>query len=438
MGEPEDPADDRFPPLGPILGLAAVSGFVVAIAVVAYLALEHAVSGALWEGLPNAFGWQEIPLWWVYAVLITGAVGVWGALRLPGRGGHAPLDGFSMDIGPKQIVSVLAAAMISLSVGAVLGPEAPLLALGSAVAAMICRSSRLQEHREVFMYAGAIAGLSFVLGNPLAAAVFVLESAVVGGTPGGKRVVTMLMTVMVATGFGYLIQVGVAGWGGVGESQLAVDNLPHYDSVRIVDLLLVVLVALVAAGLTVFARWVGGTLVPPSRRRPLATLLVGAALVATAASAASLISGEGPEMVLFSGQGAIQTALGITSVASLLVIGLAKTLAYGVSMGSGFRGGPVFPAVFVAIVIAQAFALATGNGNVSPLVAGGIAAATAAVVQLPFTSVLFAVLLCSGAGLAITTPAIIGSVIGVVVRGAADARKPPAGSHAPAESANHH
>ena len=207
---------------------------------------------------------------------------------------------------------------------------------------------------------------------------------------------------------------------------------------RIVDLLLVVLVALVAAGLTVFARWVGGTLVPPSRRRPLATLLVGAALVATAASAASLISGEGPEMVLFSGQGAIQTALGITSVASLLVIGLAKTLAYGVSMGSGFRGGPVFPAVFVAIVIAQAFAVATGNGNVSPLVAGGIAAATAAVVQLPFTSVLFAVLLCSGAGLAINTPAIIGSVIGVVVRGAADARKPPAASHAPAVSANHH
>ena len=82
----------------------------------------------------------------------------------------------------------------------------------------------------------------------------------------------------------------------------------------------------------------------------------------------------------------------------------------------------VFPAVFLGTVIATGASLLVSGSNVSPLAAAGIAAAVAGALRLPFTAVLLALLLCAGAGLTVTTPAIIGAVVGVLVRVAADAR----------------
>jgi H+/Cl- antiporter ClcA len=82
----------------------------------------------------------------------------------------------------------------------------------------------------------------------------------------------------------------------------------------------------------------------------------------------------------------------------------------------------VFPAVYLGTVVGSGAALLVGGATSSPLVAAGIAAAVAAVLRLPFTGVLLALLLCAAAGLAVTTPAIIGSVIGVLLRVAADMR----------------
>ena len=116
------------------------------------------------------------------------------------------------------------------------------------------------------------------------------------------------------------------------------------------------------------------------------------------------------------------TVLGITSISALVVIGLAKTIAYSVSLGAAFRGGMVFPSVYLGVVIATAATLMIASVSLSALVATGIAAAVAGVMRLPFTGVLLALLLCASAGLAVTTPAIIGAVIGVLVRAAADTR----------------
>jgi H+/Cl- antiporter ClcA len=116
------------------------------------------------------------------------------------------------------------------------------------------------------------------------------------------------------------------------------------------------------------------------------------------------------------------TVLGLTSVSVLVVIGIAKTIAYAVSLGAAFRGGMVFPSVYLGVVIATAADLLLDGVSLSAMVATGIAAAVAGVMRLPFTGVLLALLLCAGAGLAVTTPAIVGAVVGVLVRGAADVR----------------
>jgi H+/Cl- antiporter ClcA len=207
----------------------------------------------------------------------------------------------------------------------------------------------------------------------------------------------------------------------VGQSQLQVPGLPAYDSVMVTDLALALLVAAASAFLAVFAVE-AGTRYQERVQRPLVGLLVAAVVIAAAAVGTRAITGQSVDLVLFSGQSAIGDTLTLTSVGALLLIGIAKTLAYTVSLGAAFRGGMVFPAVYLGVVIATAASLLVPSSNNSALAAAGIAAAVAGVLRLPFTGVLLAMLLCAGAGLAVTTPAIVGAVVGVIFRAVADAK----------------
>ena len=110
----------------------------------------------------------------------------------------------------------------------------------------------------------------------------------------------------------------------------------------------------------------------------------------------------------------------MTSVGTLLLVGVAKSLAYSVSLGGGFRGGMIFPAVYLGVVVGTIASLVLPSASLSAMVAAGIASGAAAALRLPITSTMLAVLLCAGSGLAITTPAIVGACVGLLVRVAAD------------------
>jgi H+/Cl- antiporter ClcA len=102
-----------------------------------------------------------------------------------------------------------------------------------------------------------------------------------------------------------------------------------------------------------------------------------------------------------------------------------KSLAYGVSLSS-FRGGPVFPALFIGAAGGMALSHLPGL----PLVAGvatGIGAMSAVMLNLPLTSVLLATLLLASDGLAVM-PLVI---VAVVVAYVASARLTPAEPAAP-------
>jgi H+/Cl- antiporter ClcA len=404
--------------VGKLLGAAALVGLLAGGGAVIFLTVEHEFQNLLWTTLPDAIG--GTPGWYVFVVLLAGAVGVWLATKLPGGGGHRPLDGLGFNIGPKEIGSAVVAALISLSIGAVIGPEAPLMAVGSAMGGFVAMRTP-DPVRQVLMVAGSAAAITMILGNPMISAVLVLEGAVLKGSPGGKKVMLAVLPVLIAMGFGYLIQVGFGDWPGVGQSQLAVPGLPAYPTVQAADLLWALAVGLVTAIFAVLAVE-AATAFQNKVPNPLVKLLIAGALVAGTAVAARAITGEDLTVVLFSGQEDITTVLGITTMSTLVVIAVAKTIAYSASLGAAFRGGMVFPSVYLGVVIAVAADLLLSGVSQSALVATGIAAAVAGVMRLPFTAVLLALLLCSGAGLAVTTPAIIGAVVGVLVRAAADTR----------------
>lgn len=408
---------------GSLLGRAALLGPVAALVVTGFVFVQHELQLLLWEHLPERLGFAEVPWWWAVGVLVAGALLVAAALRLPGGGGHSPLDGFAFDIGPRQVGSVVAAALASLSFGAVLGPEAPALAIGTALgylAATLGARDTPAEARTLLMMAGGTAAFGAVLGNPLAIAMFVLEAALLS-----RRQVqpVLLVSVAVALAGGYVVQVGLGPWSGLGEVALSLPGLEPYPNVLVVDLLVAVPLSVVVALVVVAARHGGLAVRPWARRQPLAALVAAALVTAALALGVRAATGAPLDAVLFSGQAAMGDVLTATSAGTLLLVVAAKSLAYAACLGSGFRGGPIFPALFLAVAVAVAASLLLGSAEATGLVAAAVAAAGAAGFRMPFTAALLAYLLTAPAGNAVVTPALVGAVVGLLTVLALDRRQ---------------
>jgi H+/Cl- antiporter ClcA len=121
------------------------------------------------------------------------------------------------------------------------------------------------------------------------------------------------------------------------------------------------------------------------------------------------------DLVLFSGQQELPAVVaeGSASVLALLVV--AKGLAYAVSLGSGFRGGPVFPALVVGVAIGVLAADVLPGLATTPAIATGITAATAAVLRVPFTAVLLSTLLIGSTAPDVVPIAVLAAAVGWIV-----------------------
>lgn len=407
-------------PIGPgFLGRALLTGVLAATAATAYVVVEHDATAFLWEHLPERLGFDEAPWWWVVLLLVCGALLTAAALRLPGKGGHSPLDGFAFDAAGAAAGSLVMAAFASLAFGAVLGPEAPALAIGTATGALVAGAGRRAvdpdvalAQRSLLMMAGGMAAFGAVLGNPLALAIFILEGALVARRAGAP---VTLAPVALALAAGYVLQVGVGPWAGLGELVLSVPTVQPYPNVLAVDVLLAVPLA-AAVGLMIHVVFRGaGSFAAAVAERPRWVVLVAAALgMALLALGARAIADVPLEFVLFSGQSGLPDVVTATSVAVVLVAAVAKLLAYVLALGSGFRGGAIFPAVFIGAALGTGVGLTIGPASVTGLVVAGIAAAVTATIRLPFSGALLAVLLTSSAGLAVTSPALVASVVALL------------------------
>jgi H+/Cl- antiporter ClcA len=123
-----------------------------------------------------------------------------------------------------------------------------------------------------------------------------------------------------------------------------------------------------------------------------------------------LVSGHSSTQVLFSGQDALPDLVAHASeysVGVLLLLAACKTLVYGLSL-SAFRGGPVFPAMFIGAVLGIAVSGLPGLA-MAPAIGIGIGAMCTAMLRLPLTSTLLATLLLGADGVS-TTPEVVVAV----------------------------
>jgi H+/Cl- antiporter ClcA len=379
--------------------LGALIGVPAALVAAGFLALVHYLQHWLWEDLPDALGHSSPPWYLVLLLPAAGAAMVLAARTLlPGDGGHRPLEGIGA--GPPLPLAyapgIALAALATLAFGGVLGPEAPLIALGGAVGLVVQAFVRLDSREgAVLSTAGSFSAISAVFGGPLVAGVLMMEAAV--GL--GAAVVAVLLPGFVAAAVGYVIIIGFGDWGGLDVPGLAVPNLPAYEGTHVRDLLLAVVVGLVTAIVVAAVRVLASRVDITGRaRHGLPGLLLGGGLAVGALALIADGLGADSQDVLFSGQASVPALVAEDSTKIVVILLVAKGLAYAVCLGSGFRGGPVFPAIFLGIGLAT---LAVVWFDVSPTwaIAAGAAAGTAAGTRMILTSMLFGGLLAGTAGL---------------------------------------
>jgi H+/Cl- antiporter ClcA len=408
--EPVAGGDDPSPPL--ISGraylhlvlLGAAIGIPAALVAALFLALVHDLEHWLWHDLPDGLGHSSTPWYLVIGLPVVGALVVAAARALlPGDGGHEPLEGLATDPTPVSYApGVALAALGTLSFGAVLGPEAPIVALGSVVGIAAGRIASVGKRGSaVLSSAGEFSAISALFGGPLVAGMLLVE----GGVALGAALLPLLLPGLVAAAIGYLVFVGFGSWGGLDTQGLVVPNLPLYDGVHVGDLTIAVVVGLLAALTVAVVRRLGTAVDGSGQRLGMPLLLVAGGLAVGLLAQLADLLGADPVDVLFSGQASIPAVVGEDSTKIIVVLLVAKFLAYGVSLGCGFRGGPIFPAIFLGIALAS---LAVVWFDVSPTLAVsvGTAAGMAAQTRLIVTPVLLATLLVGSQGLD-TVPAAV-------------------------------
>jgi H+/Cl- antiporter ClcA len=409
----------RSPAYRRLLVFAAVIGVVVSVACWCFLEAIHWLQQWVTSGLPSSLGFDTPPWWWPLPILgVAGVIIAFAVARLPGRGGHEPSEGLKTGppTTPIQLPGVILAALASISLGLVLGPEAPLIAIGTGLALFLVSLPRRDipdQGRMVLAAAGSFAALATIFGSPVIGAIMIIEATGIGG----PTLPLVLMPGLIAAGIGSLVFVGVGSLTGLSSSAYAISplSLTPYSHPNLGDFSWTIVLAIVAA-IVVFAIIELGN----ATRRVVAgrvfAVTVGAALlIAVLAIVFGQISGYSANAVLFSGQEAMNSVVkqaGALSLGTLALLVVCKGLAWALSLGSA-RGGPTFPAMFLGVVGGLLAAHLPGFSE-TPAVGVLVGAAVVSVLRLPLSSIVIA-LLVTQAGPSVAPLVIVGVVVAYIV-----------------------
>jgi len=376
-----------------LLVFGAVVGVVVAFVAFFFLKGVGETQQYVFATLPHEVGYDAQPIWWPLPWLALAGLLVALAIRyLPGTAGNKPAEGFKAgeSVRPIELPGIAIASFATLSLGVVLGPEAPLIAIGSGIGVLavhLIKKDAPAMASVVVGAAGSFAAISTLLGSPLVGAFLLMEAAGIGGALMG----VVLVPGLLAAGIGALIFIGLDAWTGFGTFSLGVPSIPPVGSPRGPEFLWAVGIGLAAAVLGTAIRRVAVFLQPiVERRMALLTPVVGLAI---AGLAIAFVEGTGrsSSFVLFSGENQLAPLIHTAadwSVWALLLLMACKGLAYAASLSS-FRGGPTFPGMFIGAAGGIALSHAPGL----PMIAGvamGIGAMSVTMLGLPLTSVLLA------------------------------------------------
>lgn len=354
-------------PVGSIpVGAIAVGAILSLIA--GYFVLELVVAGIefTWVTVPEELG--PAP-WYVLLVLLTAAVVVYVIRKYVGDTGHSPIGGIKVHpLTPRAYLAAILAIFASLVGGAVLGPEVALVSTGAVIGGLVAKAFKVANPRRV-----------------------------VSASAGGAILALFVNPILNGT--------------------LGLSSAPK--SVEVDQLLWAVPVALVATLLTTLAR-IGSIRVSriTGEGPHLPALLLSAGIIGVLAVAFNMWTDLSYAYIATSSEELITELPSLTSIGAVIGILVMKTLAYSLSLGAGFRGGPFFPAMFIGAATGLLFALVIPDGpQVAAAVAVGLVASVIATAPMkwPVAIALGVVLGFLLGGWALVPATVIGAVVARVI-----------------------
>lgn len=386
-----DPAEVRAasPRALPLILQAIGLGLFAGLFGVVYLVAVGAVTELMWGDEPVTTGWFSGDIAVVVIPIVFGLVVglIYRVFKLPPRFPSFIEDLQEGVVEPKTAPGVLGIAFLSLISGPSLGPEGPMATAGGAAGTWLARRKGMGREgvsRLTFVgVSGAFGGLlSTPIGGPLLA--FELEH---DQTNSYYYLNIVPGVIAGAVSFGIMYPV-------LGAPFLGLLSMPP---VEFGSWMLIAAVGLGCVGALV-ALVVGKVLLvsvqlfKPLDGRPLIRGLVGGGLVA--------LLGFIMPLTLFSGQTTLPVVLDewqLVGVVSLLALALLKTVALGISLGSGFYGGPIFPMFFIGGTVGVAIHALIPDIPLGLAVGATMAALGAAVALLPLSmAVITAIMIQSG------------------------------------------
>ncbi|MFC8432991.1 ion channel protein [Streptomyces sp. NPDC057253] len=325
----------------PLILPALVVGVGASLLLVGVSAAAEQLQHVLWRNLPDALGVGRYSVLWMLVVLTaTGAAVGLVVWKVPGHAGPDPATmGLNAPVLPPVVLPglVLATALM-LAGGPSLGPENPLIAVNVALAFWLgCRTAPRMPRGlwPALAEAGTIGAL---FGTPVAAAL-VISEALAGRQVRGALWDNVFGPLVAATAGALTITL-------VAEPSFDL-HLPAFGRPGWGDLLAVLVVSSAAALLGMAAvlafPYVHGAFA--RLRHPMLALPVGGLVL-------GLLAAVGGHLTLFKGLDEIgelaadPEGWSAGEFATMAVVKLAALL---VAASCGFRGGRIFPAVFVGV-----------------------------------------------------------------------------------------
>lgn len=318
-----------------IIGIASSLVLIVTMKIAAIL--QHVI----WSSVPLSLGIEASGQLWTIAVLTLTGIAVGLVVRFsPGHAGPDPatesLIGAPISTG--ALPGLVAALVLGLAGGVSLGPEHPVMVMNIALAVAI--GSRLFPRVSsldwtILAASGTIGAL---FGTPVAAALIFSQTL---NSSNDVPLWDRLFAPLLAAAAGAL------------TTDLFVHPnfslpIPVYLQMHFVDILSGAIVTLIAIAVGMVAVWCLPRLHALMNRlkNPVLTLGLGGLLL-------GILGAAGGHITLFKGLEEMQQiALSQTLTAGdFLLIALVKLAALVIASASGFRGGRIFPAVFVGVAL---------------------------------------------------------------------------------------
>ncbi|EPG6797294.1 ion channel protein [Klebsiella aerogenes] len=316
-----------------LIGIASSLVLIVAMKIAAVL------QSILWSDLPAHIGIAaDSPLWIIAILTLTGiAVGL--VVRYsPGHGGPDPATEslIGAPIATSALPGLLAALILGLAGGVSLGPEHPIMVVNIALA--VALGSRLFPRVSsldwtILAASGTIGAL---FGTPVAAALIFSQTL---NSSSDVPLWDRLFAPLLAAAAGALTT-------GIFFHPNFTLPIPHYPHLRIVDIISGAIVTLIAIAVGMVAVWCLPRLhaLIHHLKNPVLMLGIGGFLL-------GILGVIGGHITLFKGLDEMQQLASSQTLGAgdFLLIAVVKLAALVLAAACGFRGGRIFPAVFVGV-----------------------------------------------------------------------------------------